>query len=306
MEITLKTLTPILTGGVDIGDMDRLHETGIIGSLRWWYEAIVRGLGGYACDPSKGGCSINKKMFKQCLDSKPTQKALQEALDEQICPACQLFGCTGWSRKIKAVVDETRMEIIKAGKVVEGMEGEFILKLHEIKKITDDEKWLIHKLCFVVNKYGTIGAKCMIKPSDRAIGSDRGHVKVIWDKKDFSVSDKIDSKYIKDRFSNQKNLLRIENDPTWPDLRYFFFSPKEGLFDDNFKDLLDINSNFLKGYIGDKKTPARANKFASFKNKKKFWGYTKADKAMFESVKTKLSDLRMEKVEIGRNVLDEF
>ncbi|WP_394296503.1 hypothetical protein [Methanobacterium formicicum] len=23
-----------------------------MGSLRWWYESIVRGLSGYACDPA--------------------------------------------------------------------------------------------------------------------------------------------------------------------------------------------------------------------------------------------------------------
>jgi CRISPR-associated protein Cmr1 len=42
LSITLKTLTPLWTGGAD-GKVDRIHETGIIGSLRWWYEAIVRG-----------------------------------------------------------------------------------------------------------------------------------------------------------------------------------------------------------------------------------------------------------------------
>ncbi|MBK9094822.1 MAG: type III-B CRISPR module RAMP protein Cmr1 [Anaerolineae bacterium] len=44
LNITIRTLTPLWTGGVD-GAMDRIHETGILGSLRWWYEAIVRGLG---------------------------------------------------------------------------------------------------------------------------------------------------------------------------------------------------------------------------------------------------------------------
>ncbi|MGQ9833224.1 MAG: type III-B CRISPR module RAMP protein Cmr1, partial [Candidatus Villigracilaceae bacterium] len=39
MEIQLKTLTPLWTGGID-GTTDRLHETGLIGSLRWWYEAL--------------------------------------------------------------------------------------------------------------------------------------------------------------------------------------------------------------------------------------------------------------------------
>ena len=41
LNITLKTLTPLWTGGVN-GKVDRIHETGIIGSLRWWYEAIMR------------------------------------------------------------------------------------------------------------------------------------------------------------------------------------------------------------------------------------------------------------------------
>jgi len=50
--ITLRTLTPLWTGGVD-GSMDRIHETGIIGSLRWRYEAIVQGLEGRACDPRR-------------------------------------------------------------------------------------------------------------------------------------------------------------------------------------------------------------------------------------------------------------
>ena len=46
-KIKIKTLMSISTGGVE-GKCDRLHETGIIGYLRWWYEAIVGGLGGYA------------------------------------------------------------------------------------------------------------------------------------------------------------------------------------------------------------------------------------------------------------------
>ena len=40
LTVKIRTLTPLWTGGLD-GTMDRIHETGIIGSLRWWYEAIV-------------------------------------------------------------------------------------------------------------------------------------------------------------------------------------------------------------------------------------------------------------------------
>ncbi|MFP4395922.1 MAG: type III-B CRISPR module RAMP protein Cmr1, partial [Anaerolineales bacterium] len=86
MEITLKTLTPLWTGGVD-GEMDRVHETGIIGSLRWWYEALVRGLGGWACDPTADR--------QRCPDQ-----------EGQRCTACELFGCTGWQRRFRLTVED--------------------------------------------------------------------------------------------------------------------------------------------------------------------------------------------------------
>lgn len=83
MEIKIKTLTPLWTGGVD-QTCDRLHETGLIGSLRWWYEALIRGLGGNACDPtSDNRCPMD---------------------DGKRCAACELFGCTGWARKFRLKV----------------------------------------------------------------------------------------------------------------------------------------------------------------------------------------------------------
>ena len=92
MEIKLKTLTPIWTGGVETGKMDRLNETGIIGSLRWWYEAIVRGLGGSACDPSEHSCIYDP-----------------ENPNNGLCNACQVFGATGWRRRFRLVVQDVQM-----------------------------------------------------------------------------------------------------------------------------------------------------------------------------------------------------
>lgn len=48
--IRIKPLTPLWTGN-EKRESKVLRETGILGSLRWWYEAVVRGLGGKACDP---------------------------------------------------------------------------------------------------------------------------------------------------------------------------------------------------------------------------------------------------------------
>ncbi len=85
--VKLRTLTPLWTGGIDT-TMDRIHETGIIGSLRWWYEAIVRGLGGRACDPTS-----NEKCQYDARDKRSPE--------EQLCPACYIFGTTGWRRRFR-------------------------------------------------------------------------------------------------------------------------------------------------------------------------------------------------------------
>ena len=88
-EVKIRALTPIWTGGVD-GKCDRLHETGIIGSMRWWYEAVVRGLGGYACDPTGDNrCELSGK-----------EKTQEERL-VKLCPVCYLFGCGGWKRRFR-------------------------------------------------------------------------------------------------------------------------------------------------------------------------------------------------------------
>jgi CRISPR-associated protein Cmr1 len=96
LRITLKTLTPLWTGGVD-QTCDRLHETGFIGSLRWWYETIVRGLGGYACDPTEHSCTFDEEKYRK---SKADDER-QRLRDAGVCDACQLFGCTGWARKFR-------------------------------------------------------------------------------------------------------------------------------------------------------------------------------------------------------------
>ncbi|HRJ41873.1 MAG: type III-B CRISPR module RAMP protein Cmr1 [Caldilineaceae bacterium] len=93
LEITLKTLTPLWTGGVETGRMDRVHETGILGSLRWWYEVVVRGLGGSACDPTGHSCLYDP--------DKPNQG---------ICDVCRLFGATGWRRRFRLAINDADVQ----------------------------------------------------------------------------------------------------------------------------------------------------------------------------------------------------
>jgi CRISPR-associated protein Cmr1 len=93
MDVTIQTLTPLWTGGVETGECDRIHETGILGSLRWWMEALVRGLGGQeVCDPTAQTCSYDPK--------KP---------DNGLCDVCQIFGATGWKRRFRLEVQELQI-----------------------------------------------------------------------------------------------------------------------------------------------------------------------------------------------------
>lgn len=104
LTLTLKTLTPVWTGGVD-GAMDRIHETGIVGSLRWWYEAIVRGLGGRACDPGEHTCNLSGENLQHYEKARADGLDWWRALDKAgICDPCKLFGATGWRRRFRLEV----------------------------------------------------------------------------------------------------------------------------------------------------------------------------------------------------------
>jgi len=87
----IKIKTPIWTGDIDLKS-DLLHSTGIIGSLRWWTEAILRGMGKFACDPAGD---------ERCPD------------EMQYCPACLIFGATGIRRLF-------RLEISGGEKIFDG------------------------------------------------------------------------------------------------------------------------------------------------------------------------------------------
>lgn len=149
LEIRLRALTPLWTGGVD-QTTDRLHETGLIGSLRWWYEALVRGLGGYACDPTSDD---------RCPDK-----------DGKHCAACELFGCTGWARKF-------RLNVISKPKIEKGAiaAGQVEMAFIPLRNIEDEEWCLLEATLRLVSDYGAIGGKTIFKPSDESDRQSRFH-----------------------------------------------------------------------------------------------------------------------------------
>lgn len=117
MKITMRTLTPLWTGGVDAGKVDRLHETGVLGGLRWWMEVLVRGLGGQVNDPTqKERSGFDHKTYNE-------SRAVDERArlrDAGLCDVSQVFGATGWRRRFrldiqdKTIPDQTITSQIQA------------------------------------------------------------------------------------------------------------------------------------------------------------------------------------------------
>ncbi len=177
MEITIQTLTPIWTGGVEPGKMDRLHETGLIGSLRWWYEAIVRGLGGYACDPTA---------HSSCLydADKP---------NNGLCDVCRIFGTTGWRRRFRLIIDHCNLTQTWSGAQINikppdrnrgwylnaGQMGTF-----HIKVIADEQTQArVLALTQFVAQWGSLGARPQLGYGLFEIGAvkNRPHTIYKWD-----------------------------------------------------------------------------------------------------------------------------
>jgi len=121
MIIKIKALTHIWTGDAN-RECTVLRETGILGSLRWWYEAIVRGFGGYACDPTDTKCD-----------------------GKNHCDVCELFGCTGWARKFRLEVEKNDSDIT--------------LEFIQLRKTESIEKALLNKTFQLIEDYGAIGGK---------------------------------------------------------------------------------------------------------------------------------------------------
>ncbi len=115
----------IITGG--ISKENKAKETGFIGSLRWWFEVIVRGFDRKACDPTKD------------------KKCIYNGNKNMICPVCDFFGCTGLSRTFRLEITESNDYIVK------------ITSLYPEK--TNEIESIFKVLMTFISKYAAFGAK---------------------------------------------------------------------------------------------------------------------------------------------------
>lgn len=107
LTIPVATLTPIWTGDV-ARTSSSIRPTSLLGSMRVWYEGIVRGMGGAACDPSRhdeqgGACIFDADAYELARSAGWRGAALLAKAG--LCPACQLFGANGWQRRFRLTAD---------------------------------------------------------------------------------------------------------------------------------------------------------------------------------------------------------
>jgi len=289
MQIKIKTLTPLWTGNVN-GECKAIKETGIIGSLRWWYESLVRGLGGYACDPtSSEKCELNYKEFDNATKN---GKSIQEALDEQICPVCQLFGCTGWSRKFKINITGLNDNdfVVKGQKAGLSEDKIFYLNILQLSKINSFQKWLFKQTLGIIENYGTIGGRTTRKPGSYQ-GTAYGLIRIKNYGELESWNDESNIKNVKDWLKLNRKNLNKNNNPNWFDFKFYWLIKGEYLDKDHMNNLLKLEKrgkrsfpksgtekdeflNFLRGKQGVSKKIFSFDK--SFKNPGPFvFGYVR-------------------------------
>lgn len=138
-----KAITPIWTGDAD-GKGNRLIPSGLLGSVRWWFEVLVRGMGGSACDPTDPDSRCPDKQGHRCV-------------------VCELFGCTGWARKFQfKIVDHNGLQVQAA--IFKGQE--FVFHFTPLRPIRDEEWTLLDLTLRLIADYGAIGGRTVFKPSD--------------------------------------------------------------------------------------------------------------------------------------------
>ena len=246
MEVKIRTLTPLWTGDVD-RKCETLKETGIIGSLRWWHEALVRGLGGYACDPtSNEKCKLDHKKFDNSIKK---GKSVQEALDEQICSVCQLFGCTGWKRRFGIQINGLTSTDFRESGQKAGLKEKrtFHLDILPLSNIDHNQKWLFKKTLLKIENYGAIGGRTTRKPGSYQ-GTSYGLIQIKNYRELESWNNESNIENVKDWLKSNKKNLNKNNNFNWFDFRFYWLIKGEHLDKDHMNNLLRLEKRGKRSF----------------------------------------------------------
>ncbi len=193
-----RALTDIWTGDAS-GQGGHLKTTGLLGSIRWWYEVVVRGLGGFACNAGSENPKEKCSGFSED-DSRGNSR------EKKHCVVCEFFGTTGWARKFRFEVYDRSWNIfgsvplttkIKDKADKEGINSSIVVKspscwfktgsippdalFHMVfipLRHIDEKEWCLLDLTLrFIARYGAIGGKTVYKPSNEEKRENEEHHK---------------------------------------------------------------------------------------------------------------------------------
>jgi len=238
--ILIKTKTPIWTGDID-QKSELLQSSGIMGSLRWWAEAILRSIDKYACDPTGN---------ERCPAEDENKK--------YYCSACLIFGATRIRRVFRLntsggerVFTGSALNIKPSGRnrgwyLGSGVMGEIYLEITPLDKDFDESLVLLPLI--LASNWGGIGAKTQ---------HGYGVVKI-------EVCSEIDFKRFKEaieKITDQEKLskLRIElrhgSNNGLPNLKEMFFAKVQFEAEDDWwrkvNGIAPRSQDNYRGYIND-------------------------------------------------------
>jgi CRISPR-associated protein Cmr1 len=241
----LKALADLWTGDANQSS-GRTIATGLLGSIRWWFEVLVRGLGGRACDPTVNGI--------RCPDSR-----IHDPLKAgHRCVVCELFGCTGWARKFRfEVLDrdgETKVSQIKKNEP-------FQLRFTELRPVKDEEWTLLDLTLRLIADYGAIGGKTTTRTADYGlIKLEAAH-----------MNQSSHNRSELEQYVRSRHWRRVEHGQFgWASLSTFWFIRDCFLNRKQFKSLLRAN-RWLAG------TPGVSRKVFSFREPRRTFGFVNPD-----------------------------
>ena len=241
--INLKIKTPVWTGDIDTKS-SLLQSTGIIGSLRWWTEAILRGMGKCSCDPAS-----DERCPKEINDQK------------HYCASCLIFGATGMRRLFRLelnggtkVFDGRALNIKPDGRnrgwyLGSGLMGDIKLNIVPLDESFDESLVLVPLT--VAAKWGGIGAKTQ---HGYGVVEMENDLNIDFEK----FSNLIESILNNQRLSKLGLGLRIGNNDRLPDLKKMFFAKVHFEVTDNdwWKQVDGIkpdNQRNYRGHVNDQR-----------------------------------------------------
>jgi CRISPR-associated protein Cmr1 len=215
---------------------------------------------------------LDQKRFKEALKNGKSQ---QKALSEQICPACQLFGCTGWARKfVLHILDKDGK--VKVGRAEKN--EELIFEFIPLKGISTEEWSLLNLTLHFIAEYGAIGGKTVFKPSDENgregehHHSDFGLIEIIESK--LSILPKKDlENYVKSSLQYHMN----RESPKWVSIKNFWCVKGKYLARQ------DGNNSTFNKVLGRKEPKNQANQLSNSNDDISKWlaGSQKESKKIF-------------------------